>query len=157
MKSSTLKSSTLNGNLQVNSADETVDEVAALLAAYEQMALLRFFELAVQEQYKNGRMPGFVHLYIGQEAVATGVCSHLRRDDWITSTHRGHGHALAKSVTPDVVMAELYGKATGCNGGRGGSMHLYESSAGLFGTNGFVGGGLPATVGLGLSAQWVIR
>jgi 2-oxoisovalerate dehydrogenase E1 component len=128
-------------------------QVPALLPLYEQMLLLRLFELAVQEQYKAGRMPGFVHLYIGQEAVATGVCAHLRRDDWITSTHRGHGHALAKGVAPEVVMAELYGKATGCNGGRGGSMHLYDAAAGLFGTNGFVGGGLPATVGLGLSAQ----
>lgn len=134
-------------------SENAVAESLSLIAAYEQMLLLRFFELAVQTQYKNGRMPGFVHLYIGQEAVAVGVCAHLRRDDWITSTHRGHGHALAKGVAPAVVMAELYGKATGCNGGRGGSMHLYESSAGLFGTNGFVGGGLPATVGLGISAQ----
>ncbi len=148
-----MKSPTLSGNSQVDSPVVVASESAALLAAYEQMVLLRLFELAVQEQYKAGRMPGFVHLYIGQEAVATGVCSHLRRDDWITSTHRGHGHALAKGVAPEVVMAELYGKATGCNGGRGGSMHLYEPSAGLFGTNGFVGGGLPATVGLGLSAQ----
>ncbi|MEO6906536.1 MAG: thiamine pyrophosphate-dependent enzyme [Abditibacteriaceae bacterium] len=133
--------------------ENVTGESLSLTAAYEQMLLLRFFELAVQQQYKKGRMPGFVHLYIGQEAVAVGVCAHLRRDDWITSTHRGHGHALAKGVTPAVVMAELYGKATGCNGGRGGSMHLYESSVGLFGTNGFVGGGLPATVGLGISAQ----
>ena len=135
------------------SAPAATDETFTLTDAYEIMLLLRHFELAVQTQYKKGRMPGFVHLYIGQEAVAVGVCAHLRRDDWITSTHRGHGHALAKGVAPAVVMAELYGKATGCNGGRGGSMHLYDKSAGLFGTNGFVGGGLPATVGLGISAQ----
>lgn len=126
---------------------------SVLLAAFEQMTLLRQFELAVQSSYKSGRMPGFVHLYIGQEAVATGVCAHLRSSDWITSTHRGHGHALAKGVAPSVVMAELYGKVTGCNGGRGGSMHLYDADAGLFGTNGFVGGGIPSAVGLGLSAQ----
>ncbi len=123
------------------------------LALYEQMVLLRQFELAAQSNYKAGRMPGFIHLYIGEEAVAVGVCAHLRRDDWITSTHRGHGHALAKGVSPKSVLAELYGKVTGCCGGRGGSMHLYDARAGLFGTNGFVGGGLPATVGIGLSAK----
>ncbi|MEO6909187.1 MAG: thiamine pyrophosphate-dependent dehydrogenase E1 component subunit alpha, partial [Abditibacteriaceae bacterium] len=143
----------MNTRTVSNLPKKVTAESLSLTVAYEQMLLLRFFELAVQQQYKNGRMPGFVHLYIGQEAVAVGVCAHLRRDDWITSTHRGHGHALAKGVEPAVVMAELYGKATGCNGGRGGSMHLYESSVGLFGTNGFVGGGLPATVGLGISAQ----
>ena len=123
------------------------------LRFYEQMILLRRFELTVQDNYKKGRMPGFLHLYIGQEAVAVGVCAHLRRDDWITSTHRGHGHALAKGVPPRVVMAELYGRTTGCNGGRGGSMHLYEPDWGLLGTNGFVGGGIPSAVGTGLSAR----
>ena len=126
---------------------------ATLVAHYTQMVLLRRFELAAQEQYKKGRMPGFIHLYVGQEAVAVGVCAHLRRSDWITSTHRGHGHALAKGVSPRIVMAELYGKSTGCCGGRGGSMHLYQASDGLFGTNGFVGGGIPASVGLGFSAR----
>ncbi len=127
--------------------------IANLLTLYEQMVLLRRFELTVQDVYKKGRMPGFLHLYIGQEAVATGVCAHLRREDWITSTHRGHGHALAKGVPPEVVMAELYGKTTGCNGGRGGSMHLYDADNGLFGTNGFVGGGIPSAVGAALSAR----
>ena len=117
------------------------------------MLLLRRFELGVQENYKAGRMPGFVHLYIGQEAVAVGVCAHLGAADWMTSTHRGHGHALAKGVAPDAVMAELYGKATGCNGGRGGSMHLYDADVGLLGTNGFVGGGLPSAVGAALSCR----
>src|SRR6266481_1472936 len=105
---------------------------AALLRLYEQMVLIRRFELAAQEVYKKGEMPGFIHLYIGQEATAVGVCAHLRREDWITSTHRGHGHALAKGVAPEKVMAELYGKATGCCGGRGGSMHLYSLADGLF-------------------------
>ncbi len=77
------------------------------LALYEQMVLFRQFELAAQTNYKAGRMPGFIHLYIGEEAVAVGVCAHLRRDDWITSTHRGHGHALAKGVSPKAVLAEL--------------------------------------------------
>ncbi|HVF09466.1 MAG TPA: thiamine pyrophosphate-dependent enzyme, partial [Abditibacteriaceae bacterium] len=137
----TAASATVAGNLET------------LLALYERMTLLRRFELTVQEQYKKGRIPGFIHLYVGQEAVAVGVCAHLRPDDWITSTHRGHGHALAKGVTPRLIMAELYGKATGCNGGRGGSMHLYEATAGLLGTNGFVGGGIPAAVGVGISAR----
>lgn len=125
----------------------------SLLSLYESMFLLRRFELSVQEQYKKGGMPGFLHLYIGQEAVASGICAHLNQDDWITSTHRGHGHALAKGVNPNVIMAELYGRVTGCNGGRGGSMHLYDRDSGLFGTNGFVGGGIPAAVGLGLSGK----
>jgi 2-oxoisovalerate dehydrogenase E1 component len=124
-----------------------------LLWLYEQMVLIRRFELAAQEVYRAGEMPGFIHLYVGEEATAVGVCANLRRDDWVTSTHRGHGHALAKGVAPREVLAELYGKSTGCCGGRGGSMHLYKLEEGLFGTNGFVGGGLPATVGLGLSAR----
>ena len=138
----------------IRSASETaIPAPAASLALYEQMVLIRRFELAAQKQYKAGRMPGFIHLYVGEEAVAVGVCANLRRDDWITSTHRGHGHAIAKGVDPKIVLAELYGKASGCCGGRGGSMHLYEPSVGLFGTNGFVGGGIPATVGVGLGAK----
>src|SRR5258707_15817813 len=97
---------------------------AALLALYEQMVLVRRFELTAQDVYRKGEMPGFIHLYVGEEATAVGVCAHLRREDWITSTHRGHGHALAKGVSPRAVLAELYGKATGCCGGRGGSIHL---------------------------------
>lgn len=124
-----------------------------LLSLYEQMVLIRKFELTVQENYKIGEIPGFIHLCNGQEAVAVGVCSNLRKSDWITSTHRGHGHALAKGVAVERVLAELYGKVTGCNGGRGGSMHLYSYQDGLFGTNGLVGGGVPLAVGLGMSSQ----
>lgn len=124
-----------------------------LLTLYERMKLIRHFELAAQEVYRKGEMPGFIHLYVGEEAVAAGVCAHLRPDDWITSTHRGHGHALAKGVSPKRVMAELYGRATGCCGGRGGSMHLYSAVDGLFGTNGLVGAGIPPAVGVGLSAK----
>ena len=126
---------------------------AELLRLYEQMVLLRQFELAAQARYKAGEMPGFIHLYIGEEAVAVGVCAHLRDDDWITSTHRGHGHVLAKGMPPSALMAELYAKATGCCGGRGGSMHLYDPQHGVFGTNGIVGGGLPHAVGAALSAR----
>ena len=127
--------------------------VAEVLRLYEQMLLLRRFELAAQVACRKGETPGFLHLYIGQEASGVGVCAHLRKTDWITSTHRGHGHALAKGMSPNTLMAELYGKRDGCCGGRGGTMHLYDPSCGLFGTNGLVGGGLPSAVGAGLSAR----
>lgn len=123
------------------------------LGLYEQMVLLRQFELAAQKNYKERRMPGFIHLYVGEEAVGVGVCANLRKEDWITSTHRGHGHALAKGLPARNLMAELYGRAGGCCGGRGGSMHLFDPSIGLFGTNGIVGGGLPAAVGAAISAK----
>lgn len=128
---------------------ETVD----LLQLYRQMSLVRRFEQTVQGLYKKGELPGFIHLYIGEEATAVGVGAHLRRDDWITSTHRGHGHAIVKGIPTRTVLAELAGRATGCCGGRGGTMHLYCPSVGLFGTNGIVAGGIPAAVGLGISAK----
>ena len=131
----------------------TLPDRAELLRLYEQMVLLRQFELAAQARYKAGEMPGFIHLYIGEEAVAVGVCAHLDDADWITSTHRGHGHALAKGLPPAALMAELYAKATGCCGGRGGSMHLYDPQHGVLGTNGIVGGGIPHAVGAALSAR----
>ena len=128
-------------------------DAAALLRMYEQMVLLRRFELTVQDLYKSGKLPGFVHLYVGEEAVAVGVCAHLTNEDWITSTHRGHGPALAKGLSARALMAELYAKATGCCGGRGGSMHLYDPPTGLFGTNGLVGAGIPLAVGAAISAR----
>ncbi|MFZ1935721.1 MAG: thiamine pyrophosphate-dependent enzyme [Thermoguttaceae bacterium] len=126
---------------------------AELLRFYRTLVLIRRSELTTQMMYRNRELPGFAHLYIGQEATAVGVMVHLRQDDWITSTHRGHGHALAKGVPPKMLLAELAGKATGCNGGRGGTMHLYMPSVGLFGTNGLVAGGMPAAVGLAISAK----
>src|SRR5258708_2546549 len=89
---------------------------AGLIKLYEQMVLLRRFELTAQDKYRKGEMPGFIHLYVGEEATAVGVCAHLQLTDWITSTHRGHGHALAKGMAPRNLMAELYSKATGCCG-----------------------------------------
>lgn len=124
-----------------------------LLRLYEKMVLLRQSELAAQAAYKKGEMPGFIHLYVGQEAVAVGLCAHLRDDDWITSTHRGHGHALAKGMPVESLLAELFAKATGCCGGRGGSMHLYDPAHGVFGTNGIVGAGIPHAVGVAMSAR----
>jgi 2-oxoisovalerate dehydrogenase E1 component len=98
-------------------------------------------------------MPAFVHLYVGEEATAVGVCSLLGPKDVLTSTHRGHGHVLAKGGDPKRLMAELYGRATGYCGGRGGTMHIFAPEIGVLGTNGFVGGGIPSAVGAGLSAK----
>lgn len=124
---------------------------STLLHLFEQMVMLRRFELSAEGRCKAGEI-AFLHLYVGQEATAVGVCAHLKKTDWVTSTHRGHGHALAKGMSPAALMAELYGKVTGCCGGRGGSMHLYDPTIGLFGTNGIVGGGTPSAVGAGISA-----
>jgi pyruvate dehydrogenase E1 component alpha subunit len=124
-----------------------------LLNAYRKMLELRLFELKVQELYRNARLPGFVHLYIGEEAVAVGVCMNLVDKDLVFSTHRGHGHALAKGVPADVVLAELWGKITGCSGGRGGSMHMYAPEWGFMGTNGIVGAPIPLATGGALSAK----
>ncbi|MFZ8920759.1 MAG: thiamine pyrophosphate-dependent dehydrogenase E1 component subunit alpha, partial [bacterium] len=128
-------------------------EKADILHLYEKMLLLREFELAAQVACRSGETPGFLHLYIGEEATAVGICAHLSEKDWVTSTHRGHGHALAKGMDPRILMAELYGKRDGCCGGRGGTMHLYDRGVGLFGTNGLVGGGIPSAVGVGLAAK----
>lgn len=124
-----------------------------LLGLFEKMVLLRRFELAAQVACRSGETPGFLHLYIGEEATAVGICAHLRPQDWVTSTHRGHGHALAKGSDPGAVMAELYGKAGGICGGRGGTMHLYDRSVGLFGTNGIVGAGIGHAAGVGIGAR----
>lgn len=124
-----------------------------LLSYYKKVLELRLFELKVQELYRNGRLPGFVHLYVGEEAVAVGVCSHLKTEDLVFSTHRGHGHALAKGVPATIVLAELWGKATGSSGGRGGSMHMYAPEWGFMGTNGIVGAPIPLATGAALSAK----
>ncbi len=137
----------------VNMITPNEPDRAELLRLYRTLILIRRSELTTQMMYRNRELPGFAHLYIGEEATATGVMAHLRQDDWITSTHRGHGHALAKGVPAKMLLAELAGKATGCNGGRGGTMHVYMPSVGLFGTNGLVGGGIPAAVGLAISAK----
>ncbi len=128
-------------------------ETEALLGLYERMVLLRRFETLAQIACRKGETPGFLHLYIGQEATAVGICAHLGPADWITSTHRGHGHALAKGMNPNILMAELYGKSEGCCGGRGGTMHLYDRSIGLFGTNGIVAAGISHAVGAGINAR----
>ena len=110
------------------------------------------FEDRITTLFTDGKLPGFVHTYIGQEAIAVAICSLLRDDDFITSTHRGHGHGIAKGMTLDVLMAELFGKATGANQGRGGSMHVADFSLGMLGANGIVGGGFGIAVGAAISA-----
>jgi pyruvate dehydrogenase E1 component alpha subunit len=117
------------------------------------MLQLRDFELKVQEVYRAGLLPGFVHLYVGEEAVAVGVCAALGKEDLVYSTHRGHGHALAKGVPAREVLAELWGKQTGCCGGRGGSMHMFAPEYGFMGSNGIVGAGIPLATGAALAAQ----
>jgi 2-oxoisovalerate dehydrogenase E1 component len=126
---------------------------ALLRDIYRTMVRIRAFEEKVQELFLAGRVPGFAHLYLGEEAIAAGVCAALRRDDYITSTHRGHGHALAKGAPTDRMMAELMGKATGTCGGKGGSMHVADFSVGMLGANGIVGGGLGVAAGAAFSAR----
>jgi pyruvate dehydrogenase E1 component alpha subunit len=116
-----------------------------------EMLLIRRFEEKVEERFRAGELPGFLHVAIGQEAVAVGVCRALEDGDVIASTHRAHGHTLAKGTHPNEVMAELYGKVEGCSHGYGGSMHLYDVERGNLGANAVVGGGLPATVGAALA------
>lgn len=121
---------------------------------YVRMRRIREFETKAQNLFAEGKIPGFVHLYIGEEAVATGVCECLRDDDFITSTHRGHGHIVAKGGDLKFMMAELFGKATGYCKGKGGSMHIADRDKGILGANGIVGAGHNIAVGAGLSAQY---
>src|SRR6476620_7433790 len=114
---------------------------------FREMLLIRRFEEKVEERFRAGELPGFLHVAIGQEASATGVCAALAREDVIASTHRAHGHTIAKGTSVEKVMAELYGKVEGCSGGFGGSMHLYDLSVGNLGENAVVAGGLPGIVG----------
>jgi TPP-dependent pyruvate/acetoin dehydrogenase alpha subunit len=124
-----------------------------LLDLFQTMIKIRRFEERVSQLFADGYIPGFLHLYIGQEAVATGVCANLSKDDYITSTHRGHGHCIAKGADVKKMMAELFGKQTGYCKGKGGSMHVADVELGILGANGIVGAGLPIAVGAGLSAK----
>ncbi len=128
-------------------------DLAALREWLEQMVLIRTFEESAERVSLAGRIPGGMHSAAGQEAVAVGVVAALRDSDIVTSSHRSHHHSLAKGLAPDAIMAELYGKAGGCLGGRGGHMHLADFSAGLFGSNGIVGGGIGIAAGAAAAAQ----
>ena len=122
-----------------------------LLGLYRQMLVIRRCEEQLAKAYQAGLIHGACHTYIGQEAVAVGVCAHLGHADAVFSTHRGHGHALAKGVSPHAVIAELFGRATGCSQGRGGSMHLFAPEVGMMGTSGIVGPCILQAAGAGYS------
>ncbi|MQA85508.1 MAG: ABC transporter substrate-binding protein [Streptosporangiales bacterium] len=124
-----------------------------LLSMYERMLLIRRMEERLSADYAAGKLPGAVHLYIGQEAVAVGVCAQLTDRDWITSTHRGHGHFLAKGGDPKAMMAEIWGKRTGICRGMGGSMHVADLSKGILGANGIVAGGIAIATGAAFGAR----
>lgn len=124
-----------------------------LLRAYRTMRTIREFEERVHTEFATGAIPGFVHLYAGEEASATGVMMHLRREDYIASTHRGHGHCIAKGMEVDGMMAEIYGKRTGVCHGKGGSMHVADLHLGMMGANGIVGAGGPLACGAALAAK----
>jgi len=125
-----------------------------LISIYRTMLTIRLFESRVADLYARGTIPGLAHLYIGEEAVAAGCCAALRPDDYITSTHRGHGHVIAKGAELKLMMAELYGRRTGYCKGKGGSMHIADMTLGILGANGIAGGGLPIAVGAAWSAKW---
>jgi pyruvate dehydrogenase E1 component alpha subunit len=127
--------------------------VEDLLDAYRTMKTIREFEERVHVEFAKGSIPGFVHLYAGEEASATGVCMNLRNDDYIASNHRGHGHCIAKGVEVEGMMAEIYGKKSGTCHGKGGSMHIADLEAGMMGANGIVGGGPPLVCGAALTAK----
>jgi len=124
-----------------------------LLAAYRTMRTIRAFEDRVHEEFSAGGIPGFVHLYAGEEASAVGVCMHLDDRDCIASTHRGHGHCIAKGCDVGAMMSEIFGKADGLCGGKGGSMHIADLRKGMMGANGIVGGGPPLICGAALTAK----
>jgi pyruvate dehydrogenase E1 component alpha subunit len=124
-----------------------------LLEVYKKMVSVRTFEETAADLFLKGQLPGFLHVYVGEEAVAAGVMAHLADNDYITSTHRGHGHAVAKGARLDMMMAELHAKKTGYCHGKGGSMHIADLDLGILGANGIVGGGVPIATGAGLALK----
>ena len=131
----------------------TLRNAPDLLGMYRQMKLIRHAEEVLLRLFENADMPGFIHSYIGEEATGVGVCAALHKDDVITSTHRGHGHVIAKGVDLKPFFAELYGKAAGSCKGKGGSMHVADLDHGVFGANGIVGGGIPIAAGFALASS----
>lgn len=127
------------------------------LSFYKMMVTIRRFEETVEQLFLEGEIPGFVHLYLGEEAVATGVCGNLTNTDYIASTHRGHGHTLAKGANLNRAMAEIFGKKTGLCKGKGGSMHIADFSVGMIGANGIVGGGFNLALGAAMAIDYQKR
>jgi TPP-dependent pyruvate/acetoin dehydrogenase alpha subunit len=124
-----------------------------LIGAYRRMQTIRMFEDRLHDEIKTGEIPGFTHLYAGQEAIAVGICDQLTIDDLIISTHRGHGHCIAKGCDVKGMMLEIFGRAAGLCNGRGGSMHIADLSVGMLGANGIVGGGAPQAVGAAMATR----
>ncbi len=135
----------------------SADQAGHYLDLLRQMLLIRHFEEKSAELYTQEKIRGFLHLYIGEEAVAVGVMPALRPEDAIVATYREHGHALARGMSANVIMAEMYGKLEGCSRGRGGSMHLFDAATRFYGGNAIVGGGLPLAVGLALADRMLNR
>ena len=125
-----------------------------IMALYRTMVLIREFEESSAKLFLDGKLSGFLHLYSGEEAIAAGVCACLRNDDYITSTHRGHGHCIAKGADTKRMMAELYGKVGGYSKGKGGSMHIADISKGIIGANGIVGAGIPIAIGAAFAQKY---
>lgn len=121
---------------------------------YKTMEKIRWFEKVAQDNFLKGVVPGFLHLYIGQEAIAAGVCANLTKHDQICTTHRGHGHCLAKGMEMSYLMAELFGKATGCSKGKGGSMHTADKELGILAANGIVGASIPIATGAAFAMKY---
>ncbi|RYL93167.1 thiamine pyrophosphate-dependent dehydrogenase E1 component subunit alpha [Sporolactobacillus sp. Y61] len=140
----------MQAGTKASAKDMTVEKAKWV---YKKMQEIRQFENTVHGIFEKGEIPGFVHLYAGEEAVAVGVCAHLTDSDSITSTHRGHGHCIAKGCDLDGMMAEIFGRSTGLCKGKGGSMHIADVSKGMLGANGIVGAGLPLSIGAGLTAK----
>jgi len=137
--------------IQSNSLEEDRE---TLLTMFRQMLLIRRFEEKCAESYSLGKIGGFCHLYIGQEAVGVGAISALRPDDYVITSYREHGQAIAKGISPDAVMAELYGKATGCSRGKGGSMHLFDAEVNFLGGHAIVGGQIPLSTGVAFASKY---
>src|SRR6266498_4702538 len=125
-----------------------------LVRIFHQMLLIRRFEEKCAESYSLGKIGGFCHLYIGQEAVAVGAISALRPDDYVLTSYREHAHALAKGMSPDSVMAELFGKARGCSHGKGGSMHMFDKNVNFLGGHAIVGGQIPLATGVAFASKY---
>ena len=125
-----------------------------LIKLFHQMVLIRRFEEKCAESYSLGKIGGFCHLYIGQEAVGVGAISAIRKDDYVLTSYREHGQAIAKGISPEAVMAELYGKAGGCSGGKGGSMHLFDKSVNFLGGHAIVGGQIPLATGVAFASKY---
>src|SRR5438876_7882438 len=137
-----------------HSAAAIEEDRETLLKIFHQMLLMRRFEEKCAESYSLGKIGGFCHLYIGQEAVAVGAISLLRRDDYVLTSYREHGQAIAKGISPEAVMAELYGKRTGCSHGKGGSMHMFDKDVNFLGGHAIVGGQIPLATGVAFAAKY---